>query len=216
VLYELGLTAALEWVGERAAARYGLKVAVEVLTEDKPLRLPHETAVLLYQSVRELLTNVAKHAGARHAWVRLRQPDHRLHLTIEDDGVGFEGRYLSAGRAGGGSRGRAAGDTADKEDSNGQAAADAATAFPRDTGFGLFSIRTRLEYLGGSFRIEARPHGGARVTLVVPMASAADGFAEKEQAVSLRSNVDQTHTEAVTHHESTHRRRPPDRARRLA
>lgn len=39
----------------------------------------------------------------------------------------------------------------------------------KGNGFGLFSIRERLKYLGGSFEIESKPGQGTRVTLVAPL-----------------------------------------------
>jgi len=36
-------------------------------------------------------------------------------------------------------------------------------------GFGLFSIRERLKYLGGNFKIESKPGFGTRVTIVTPV-----------------------------------------------
>ena len=42
-------------------------------------------------------------------------------------------------------------------------------AFREDnSGFGLFSIRERLKYLGGKLIIEAQPGMGTRVTMVAP------------------------------------------------
>ena len=58
-------------------------------------------------------------------------------------------------------------------------------------GFGLFSIRERLELLGGSSRIESKPGNGARVTLVIP-SRAAD---EPSQAEASSETV-QASTEA--------------------
>jgi len=43
----------------------------------------------LFQIAREALTNVARHAQARHVDVRLRYGARRLTLRIADDGVGF-------------------------------------------------------------------------------------------------------------------------------
>ncbi len=39
----------------------------------------------------------------------------------------------------------------------------------RDSGYGLFSIRERLDYLGGTFHIESEPGNGTRVIIVVPV-----------------------------------------------
>ena len=46
--------------------------------------------MLLFRSVRELLINAAKHAGARRVRVRLEREQDRLHAAVEDDGVGME------------------------------------------------------------------------------------------------------------------------------
>ena len=45
-------------------------------------------------------------------------------------------------------------------------------------GFGLFTIRERLEYLGGSLAIESAPGQGSRFTLRVPFRSAVPAAAE--------------------------------------
>ncbi|MEV6488911.1 sensor histidine kinase [Actinoplanes sp. NPDC051633] len=50
------------------------------------LETPVESAA--YFAVAEALTNVAKHSGAHSAWVSLRHEDHRLFMTVGDDGRG--------------------------------------------------------------------------------------------------------------------------------
>jgi signal transduction histidine kinase len=55
----------------------------------KPQSLELDRAQNLYQIAREALTNVARHAQARHVDVRLRYGDSQLTLRIADDGVGF-------------------------------------------------------------------------------------------------------------------------------
>ena len=42
----------------------------------------------VFHIVQEALTNIAKHASARTAWLRLAQSDGRVEVTIEDDGCG--------------------------------------------------------------------------------------------------------------------------------
>jgi signal transduction histidine kinase len=37
-----------------------------------------------------------------------------------------------------------------------------------DSGFGLFSIRERLHYLGGQVQVESEPGQGTKITLIVP------------------------------------------------
>ncbi|MGB2920549.1 MAG: ATP-binding protein [Mycobacterium sp.] len=62
---------------------------------------------LMYRAARELLTNVAKHAGAATVRVDLRRRGDRVVLTIGDDGSGFDpataGKSLAEGHIGLGS-----------------------------------------------------------------------------------------------------------------
>jgi signal transduction histidine kinase len=88
VLDELGLPAALRWLAEQMPL-HGL--AVEVRLEQEKVPLPDDQAVLLFQSVRELLINTAKHAGTDRATVALRiDDDQRLCIEVRDEGRGFD------------------------------------------------------------------------------------------------------------------------------
>jgi len=88
VLHDLGLGPALQWLVENIQARYGIEIELE--DDGKPKPADEKTRVLLFRSVRELLINAAKHAGARRVRVRLEREQDRLHAAVEDDGVGME------------------------------------------------------------------------------------------------------------------------------
>ena len=49
-----------------------------------------DQALLLYQSVRELLLNCVKHAHVRQATLILKQINGSLHITVSDQGMGFD------------------------------------------------------------------------------------------------------------------------------
>ncbi|MFP2996232.1 sensor histidine kinase [Spongiivirga sp. MCCC 1A20706] len=51
------------------------------------LNKEHETAV--YRMIQEMLNNIVKHAEASEALVQLNHRDDHLHLTVEDNGKGF-------------------------------------------------------------------------------------------------------------------------------
>ncbi|MGA8407503.1 MAG: ATP-binding protein, partial [Candidatus Acidiferrales bacterium] len=54
-----------------------------------PYPVDSSAAIHIYRVLQEALNNVARHSGAREAWVRLRfQPD-SLQLEIEDHGKGL-------------------------------------------------------------------------------------------------------------------------------
>jgi NarL family two-component system sensor histidine kinase YdfH len=50
--------------------------------------------------VSEALTNVARHAQATHAWVRIEETETQLYLEIRDDGDGFDPEAVEAGHYG--------------------------------------------------------------------------------------------------------------------
>jgi signal transduction histidine kinase len=54
-------------------------------------------AVQIYRVLQEALNNVARHSGARQAWVRLRFMPSNLELEVEDHGTGFTQRPAKQG-----------------------------------------------------------------------------------------------------------------------
>jgi signal transduction histidine kinase len=56
---------------------------------DLPLSLPTEVNTTLYRIVQESLTNIYKHAEAIAVTIQLQQQAGMLHLSIEDNGKGF-------------------------------------------------------------------------------------------------------------------------------
>jgi PAS domain S-box-containing protein len=92
VLYDLGLPAAVSWVGEQLEQQHHLHVTVEA---DEPFeKLEDETAGLLFRAVRECLTNVVKHARTNEAQVSIHRHDHKLTVVVADQGAGFDPEKL--------------------------------------------------------------------------------------------------------------------------
>ena len=87
-LYAAGLKLAVEQLGLRMSQAYGLVVEVEAEPEaDTPAE---DIRILLFQSVRELLFNVVKHAGTPRATVRLTSTtEGRLRIVVADEGCGL-------------------------------------------------------------------------------------------------------------------------------
>ena len=137
VLYELGFeTAVSEWLTNQIQKKHGITVEFEDDGEPKPL--DDDVRILLFRDVRELLTNVVKHAQTKKVKVSIRKVGSEIHISVEDDGWGFDTKKV------------------------------AATAV-REGGFGLFSIRERLEQLGGRLEIESAPGCGCKITMTAPL-----------------------------------------------
>jgi signal transduction histidine kinase len=134
ILYQLGLEAALEWLAEHTYEQYNIVVSFEDDKQEKPL--DEDVKIFLYRAVRELLTNVAKHAQTQNAKVSIEKDIAHIKICVEDNGVGF---------------------TPSSKHSS------------KEKGFGLFSIKERLDYLGGELEIGSQPGRGTRATLIAPL-----------------------------------------------
>ena len=101
VLYDFGLAAALRWQGEQVREQCGLAVRVDAAEGAQPAA--ESVRVLLFQSVRELLLNIVKHAQAKSVAVHLHRQDHHVRLEVFDDGVGFavDGQAAEVRKSGG-------------------------------------------------------------------------------------------------------------------
>ncbi len=94
ILHDLGFEPAVQWLVEDVGRRYGLDVALEGPEEPSPLS--ERIRVLLFRAVRELLINVAKHAGATQTRVRLDRDESHLRIVVEDDGQAFDPRSVGS------------------------------------------------------------------------------------------------------------------------
>lgn len=87
ILYDLGLDAAIEWLTEQIEEQHGILCKFE--SDDKPKPVSDEMRVFLFTAVRELLVNVAKHAGAEIAKVTIRRVNDTITIHVADNGAGF-------------------------------------------------------------------------------------------------------------------------------
>ena len=137
ILHEGTLAAALHWLVGWMHDKHGLQVHPKtdetVNPEDEGVR------ILLFESVRELLLNIVKHARTDSACMTLERCDgEHLRIIVADAGAGFDpSLHRSHDRS--------------------------------SSGFGLFSIRERLGLIGGRFEIDSAPGQGTSMTLVVPL-----------------------------------------------
>lgn len=88
LLASAGLEAALQWLGEEMKEDFGL--LINFIDDGKPKPLKYEVRSTVFQAVRELLLNVAKHAGADRVQVKMDREGDYLVIDIHDDGIGFD------------------------------------------------------------------------------------------------------------------------------
>jgi PAS domain S-box-containing protein len=137
ILKELGLSAAIEdWLTQQIEIRYGLETRFS--DDDGPKPLNEGAKAILYRSVRELLMNVVKHAGAHRVDVDLGREGANVRIVVQDDGIGLNEDDLSGTKL-------------------------------AERGFGLFSIKERMNDIGGAMTLESVPGQGVRATLISPL-----------------------------------------------
>jgi signal transduction histidine kinase len=87
-LDDLGLAAAIQWYVQEFEKRYAIHT--DFVVEGNRSRLPPEYETVLFRIVQEALTNIARHANAAKAVVRLENYPAQVCVMIKDDGRGFD------------------------------------------------------------------------------------------------------------------------------
>ncbi len=112
---------------------------VDLQLTELSLEFPEDEAVLIFLSVRELLMNVVKHAQTDRATVSVSvTPQGEREIAVIDRGRGFDLASTAIEHKG------------------------------KLEHFGLFSIRERMEALGGRLELLSDPQQGTRAVLVLP------------------------------------------------
>jgi signal transduction histidine kinase len=88
MLDDLGLEPALRWYTHRQAALTGMQA--EFHAESLGERLDSVIETECFRVAQEALTNVVRHAKAQTVWVELSRANSHIHLSVRDDGVGFD------------------------------------------------------------------------------------------------------------------------------
>ena len=88
ILVQAGLEAAVRWLADEFKEQHDL--FVEFIDDRQPKPLADELRAYLFQAMRELLLNVAKHAGTKQARVTMEKTQDTLTIRVEDTGTGFD------------------------------------------------------------------------------------------------------------------------------
>jgi signal transduction histidine kinase len=92
MLDDLGLTPALNWHARETTKRTGRNVVVSADEAIDSLADEHRTCI--YRLVQEAVNNAVRHANARTVEVAVRKERQQVNVTVQDDGSGFDTRFL--------------------------------------------------------------------------------------------------------------------------
>jgi signal transduction histidine kinase len=86
ILDESGLEGTIAWYLSGVGRQLGLEVVYD--GQGAGRSVDGRIGIHVYRVLQEALTNVARHSGSRHAWVRLRIDPREITLDVEDHGRG--------------------------------------------------------------------------------------------------------------------------------
>ncbi len=95
VLDQIGLSSALENLVETMQNDWGVRVTFR--GNLLPDTVPASLVAAVFQIIKELLTNVAKHAEAPEAWLTLRLENTDIVIQVDDEGKGFDADIARSG-----------------------------------------------------------------------------------------------------------------------
>ena len=135
VLYQMGLQAAVKWLIERFREEHQIEVE---LRQDQGLKSSAEDkSIILFRAIRELLTNIIKHANASKAIVSMEGNGNTIRVIFEDNGIGFDNAKIESYSI-------------------------------ENQSMGLFNIRERIKYFGGTLDVVSDNESGTKITITVP------------------------------------------------
>ncbi len=141
-----GLVTGLERLVQQMRTNHDLEIDLEIAGDVDSSS--ESVRIFVFRALRELLINVVNHADTNRAALQLSLDGDRIIASVEDWGRGFDPGWN--------------GESALYHATNGGSGEE------RGTGFGLFSVRERLDLLGGGMEIRAARGEGTRVEFWVP------------------------------------------------
>ena len=95
ILEQAGLESTIDWYLSTVERQLGISVSYE---RDGPaIPIDSTTSIHVYRVMQEALNNVARHSGAKEAWVKLRAKDRVIEMEVEDHGRGFDATARRSG-----------------------------------------------------------------------------------------------------------------------
>ena len=145
LLDDFGLVPALEWYLNRQAHR--MNVTYEFIAEPREMKLPQALSTTCFRVAQAALTNIERHAHAKHVRVMLHLRNRRtslhdkqleLKLGITDDGIGFDVETTLEGTKKGNT-------------------------------LGLAGMQERVRLAGGRIEIHSQPMQGTKIIAYFPI-----------------------------------------------
>jgi PAS domain S-box-containing protein len=142
ILDDLGILPTLTWFFREFEAVCG-EMTIEKHLDVSEHDVPAPLKITIYRILQEATSNIVKHSGANRIRVSLHRDDDALHLSVQDNGHGFDPKQVCA-QCGGCDTGVC-------------------------RGIGLVSMKERVGLSGGSYHLESSPGFGTTIQASWPL-----------------------------------------------
>ena len=142
ILDDLGILPTLSWFFREFEAVCG-RIVIDKVLDVSEQDVPPPLKITIYRILQEATSNIIKHSGASRVRVSIHRDDDALHLSIEDNGQGFDPEQVCTQCDG------------------------CSTDVCR--GIGLVSMKERVTLSGGNYRLESSPGFGTRIFAAWPI-----------------------------------------------
>lgn len=136
-LDDIGLEITIERALDKLETNEAKKINFSVL--GVPYKIKPVIGITLLRIIQEACSNAIKYAEPSYVKVTLQYEPNEIHLTVEDDGIGFDVEHM---------------DTSTKKD---------------NSGFGLSMMKERIYLLSGNITIESKINCGTKIYVTVPI-----------------------------------------------
>ena len=99
MLDDLGLADAASWLVDDFSKRSGVRCEIKLHGDGPLTAAPKPVATAVYRAIQESLTNIARHSGAKSAWILLAAENGSIEVEVEDDGRGIAPEDLAKTRS---------------------------------------------------------------------------------------------------------------------
>jgi len=99
MLDDLGLADAASWLVDDFSKRSGVRCEIKLHGDGPLTAAPKQVATAVYRAIQESLTNIARHSGAKSAWILLAAENGSIEVEVEDDGRGIAPEDLAKTRS---------------------------------------------------------------------------------------------------------------------
>jgi PAS domain S-box-containing protein len=90
ILEDLGFSSALQWLINNFSKNNNLSITLQKDDVDMDRLFSQDSQIIIYRIFQEAFTNIERHSQASRASVSIKKAEKGIHISVEDNGSGFD------------------------------------------------------------------------------------------------------------------------------